>query len=120
MDFAWMLPEAAIAIEIDGYGPHWCNADRWKFSDHLFRQNHLILDDWKVIRMSYDDIVEHPRKCQQLLLHTLGKWGSSNGRTSHTVADIPDPVGRAILGSPRAPTVPSLRLKLLKNWDGIA
>ncbi|MFC5401598.1 DNA-binding response regulator [Cohnella soli] len=96
IDFVWTLPGAMIAIEIDGYGPHWRNIDRWKFADHLFRQNHLILDDWKVIRLSYDDIIEHPRKCQQLFLHVLGKWGLGY-RLSDAAANIPDPVDRAIM-----------------------
>jgi very-short-patch-repair endonuclease len=93
LDFAWLLDNYKIAIEIDGYGPHWKNVDRWRFADNLYRQNQLILDDWKVLRFSYDDIMEQPRRCQQLLLQALGKWGSSKP----TLTTVHNPIERAII-----------------------
>ncbi|RKP53902.1 ArsR family transcriptional regulator [Cohnella endophytica] len=107
LDFAWAMPGINVAIEIDGFGPHWRNVDRWKFADNLFRQNHLVLDGWIVLRFSYDDIAEHPRRCQQLLMHAAGKWGIDK---SSVTLDIDDPVDRAIVAyaernrSPFSPT----------------
>ncbi|BBI32137.1 helix-turn-helix domain-containing protein [Cohnella abietis] len=93
LDFAWFLAGGQIAIEIDGFGPHWRNADRWQFADHLQRQNHLIFDDWIVIRFSYDDIMEHPRRCQQLLMQTKGKWSLEKP----TNQSLKNPLDRAIM-----------------------
>jgi DNA-binding CsgD family transcriptional regulator len=63
-----------IAIEIDGYGPHFSNVSRWQFADNLLRQNHLVLDGWRILRFSYDDIAEKPRRCQQLIQQCMGIW----------------------------------------------
>lgn len=92
IDFVWILGNCKIAIEIDGFGPHWRNADRWQFADHLHRQNQLIIDGWIILRFSYDDIMEHPRRCQQIILQAKGKW---NTEKTHTPA--PNPIDRAIL-----------------------
>src|SRR5262249_25635210 len=45
------------------------------------RQNHLLIDDWKILRFAYDDVAEKPRRCQQVLLHALGKWGHTQKRS---------------------------------------
>ncbi|MGO4185559.1 DNA-binding response regulator [Paenibacillus sp. TAF43_2] len=73
LDFAYVRPPYRISIEIDGYGPHHKQASRRKFSDDRFRQNQLVLDNWIVVRFSYDDIGERPRQCQQFLQQLLGK-----------------------------------------------
>src|SRR5690606_9587882 len=47
-------------------------------SDSLMRQNHLVLDGWIVLRFSYDDVKDHPRACQQIILQMLGRlYGST-------------------------------------------
>lgn len=76
IDFAYLRHSYRIGFEIDGYGPHWRDANRWQFADHLMRQNHLVVDGWKIIRFSYDDLKEKPRHCQQLVHQFLGKWFS--------------------------------------------
>lgn len=38
------------------------------------RQNHLVIDGWFVIRFTFDDINEKPRRCQQVLQQLLGRW----------------------------------------------
>ncbi|WP_308861958.1 hypothetical protein [Paenibacillus radicis (ex Xue et al. 2023)] len=38
------------------------------------RQNHLVIDGWRIIRFSYDDVAEKPRLCQQLIQQFLGIW----------------------------------------------
>ncbi|MGO4549093.1 hypothetical protein AB4Z29_30325 [Paenibacillus sp. 2TAB23] len=72
LDFAYIKNGLRLAIEIDGYRSHAAETSRWQFSDSLMRQNHLILDGWKLLRFSYDDIKEKPRMCQQLLQQFMG------------------------------------------------
>jgi len=73
LDFAYILMPHKICLEADGFGPHARHTDRYKFSDDLMRQNHLVIDDWRVLRFSSDDIEHHPRKCQQIVLQLLGR-----------------------------------------------
>jgi hypothetical protein len=47
---------------------------RTQFSDQLIRQNHLVIDGWKILRFSYDDVKDRPRMCEQILLQFLGKY----------------------------------------------
>jgi very-short-patch-repair endonuclease len=72
LDYAFIRPHLRLAIEIDGYGPHWRNQSRWQFSDQWQRQNHLIIDGWLVLRFTYDDICDKPRLCQQILQQFMG------------------------------------------------
>jgi len=74
LDFAYLRPPYHICLEIDGYGPHSRDLSRWQFADQLTRQNHLVLDGWKVLRFSYDEVKEKPRRCQQLIQQMLGQW----------------------------------------------
>lgn len=74
LDFAYLRSGFRLAIEIDGYGPHLRNIGRDRFSDQCRRQNDLILDGWKVLRFTYDDVNENPRYCQQTLHQFMGRW----------------------------------------------
>ena len=74
LDFAYIRGTHLVCIEIDGYKAHHTDLNRWQFADPLTRQNHLILDGWKVLRFSYDEIKEKPRRCQQLILQMMGSW----------------------------------------------
>ncbi|WP_438446743.1 DNA-binding response regulator [Gorillibacterium sp. sgz5001074] len=74
LDFAYIRAPYRICFEIDGFGSHQRDVNRWQFTDHLNRQNHLVMDGWKVFRFSYDEIREHPRRCQQLLQQLLGRY----------------------------------------------
>ena len=74
MDFAYIRPAIQICFEIDGYGPHLKNISRWQFSDNLERQNQLVIDGWTVIRFSYDQVKEKPRRCQQIVQQVIGRW----------------------------------------------
>lgn len=74
LDFAYIRPSIRICFEIDGYGPHSRNISRWHFSDNLERQNQLVIDGWTVIRFSYDQVKEKPRRCQQVVQQVIGKW----------------------------------------------
>lgn len=72
IDFALIHDMFKVAIELDGFGPHWRNISPEQFDDHLTRQNHLILDGWHVLRFSYRQIKNKPRHCQQTLQQLLG------------------------------------------------
>jgi very-short-patch-repair endonuclease len=85
IDLAYLRPPHKIAIEIDGFGPHARNIDRRSFSDSLMRQNHLVLDGWMVLRFSYDDVKDHPRTCQQIILQMLGRMYGGQS----TLMDLP-------------------------------
>jgi hypothetical protein len=74
LDFAYIRPGIRICIEIDGYGPHLKSLSRWQFSDSLERQNQLVIDGWTVIRFSYDQVKEQPRRCQQIIQQVIGRW----------------------------------------------
>ncbi|KRF42873.1 hypothetical protein ASG93_20125 [Paenibacillus sp. Soil787] len=75
LDLAKPSPVNKICIEVDDRGTHGYNADSYKFSDDRFRQNDLVIDDWKVLRFSLHSILEQPRRCQQQMMHALAKWG---------------------------------------------
>lgn len=74
LDFAYIRPAIRICLEVDGYGPHLKNISRWQFSDSLERQNQLVIDGWTVIRFSYDQVKEKPRRCQQIIQQLIGRW----------------------------------------------
>ncbi|MFC4305455.1 DUF559 domain-containing protein [Cohnella boryungensis] len=76
LDFAYITEGYKICIEIDGFGSHWRDIDRKQFSDQCTRQNHLVIDGWHVLRFTYDDVVERPRNCQQIIQQLLGKLGA--------------------------------------------
>lgn len=85
LDFAYLKSGLRLAIEIDGFRTHSSEITRWQFSDSLMRQNHLVLDGWKILRFSYDDLKEKPRMCQQLLQQFMGR--SLIGNKKDTSAD---------------------------------
>lgn len=74
LDFAYIRLAIRICLEVDGYGPHLKNISRWQFSDSLERQNQLVIDGWTVIRFSYDQVKEKPRRCQQIVQQVIGRW----------------------------------------------
>ncbi|MBW4838431.1 MAG: endonuclease domain-containing protein [Paenibacillaceae bacterium] len=74
LDFAYLRSGVQLAIEIDGFGPHLRNISRDRFSDQCRRQTDLILDGWKVLRFTYDDVSDNPRYCQQTLQQFMGRW----------------------------------------------
>lgn len=72
IDFAYLRGGLKLAIEIDGFTTHAKNLDRRQFSYQLRRQNALTLDRWEILRFAHDDIVSHPRRCQQTIQQYLG------------------------------------------------
>lgn len=88
LDFAYIRFPLKLAIEIDGYGSHASHASRWQFADSLMRQNHLIIDGWRILRFSYDDVSEKPRTCEQVIQQFFGSWIGVNSQTDSSSADI--------------------------------
>ncbi|MCM3664477.1 DNA-binding response regulator [Mesobacillus subterraneus] len=88
LDFAYIRPAIRICLEIDGYGPHMRNISRWQFADNLERQNQLVIDGWTVIRFSYDQVKEQPRRCQQIVQQVIGRWlGDELDQTSLSLVE---------------------------------
>jgi very-short-patch-repair endonuclease len=88
LDFAFIRFPLRLAIEIDGYGPHSAKTSRWQFSDSLMRQNHLIIDGWRILRFSYDDVSEKPRMCEQILQQFMGSWIGAGIPSRSSSSDI--------------------------------
>ncbi|NOU76036.1 DUF559 domain-containing protein [Paenibacillus sp. LMG 31458] len=74
LDFAFLRHSLKLAIEIDGYGTHSSQISRSQFADQCNRQNHLIIDGWKILRFSYDDVKDRPRMCEQTLQQFMGRY----------------------------------------------
>ncbi len=79
LDFAVIRGGVRMAIEIDGFGPHAAKLDRKQFANGLMRQNYLVMDGWKVIRLAVDDLESRPRMCQQLIQQCMGLWFNMPG-----------------------------------------
>jgi hypothetical protein len=73
LDFAYLEMPHRICIEIDGYGPHYRDINRYGVIDRSFRQNDLIMDRWFVFRFPTDAIKEQPRRCQQYVQQMMGR-----------------------------------------------
>jgi superfamily II DNA or RNA helicase len=72
IDFAIITPHTRLAIELDGYAYHAEGAiTRDSFSDQLARQNELIIDGWRVLRFSWDQLVRDPDTCRDMLRRAL-------------------------------------------------
>ncbi len=78
LDFAYLQHGLFICIEIDPYGTHYSKISRWQYDDNLNRHNDLMIDGWKILRFSRDQVADHPRHCQQKLQQAFGKWGVLN------------------------------------------
>lgn len=72
LDFAFTPPALRAAIEVDGYGPHHRDLDRRQFAEQLNRQNYLVIQGWKVLRFSYDNICGRPQLCRTIIQRLLG------------------------------------------------
>ncbi len=86
LDYAFIVDFVMLDIEFDGFNSHAKDISRTKFSDNLMRQNHLILDGWKILRFSYDDVADRPRMCQQILQQFMGRW--VNGKKADQIASL--------------------------------
>ncbi|NQX61018.1 DNA-binding response regulator [Paenibacillus qinlingensis] len=88
LDFAFIKHTLKLAIEIDGFTTHASQISRSQFSDHLIRQNHLIIDGWRILRFSYDDIKDRPRMCQQVLQQFMGRYLGMNDGLAKVISYV--------------------------------
>lgn len=78
LDFALLRPPYLIDWEIDDFSSHAKNVTRRTHDYNCDRQNQLVLDGWKVFRISLDAIRERPKQVQQFVLQAMGKlYGTS-------------------------------------------
>ncbi|CAH1191426.1 hypothetical protein PAECIP111891_00001 [Paenibacillus allorhizoplanae] len=119
LDFAYMRGTHLVCIEIDGYKAHHTDLNRWQFADQLTRQNHLVLDGWKILRFSYDEIKEKPRRCQQLILQMMGSWfGEGNSGPALTLEEREILRIAAQSYAPLLPKTVSEQLHISRNHAG--
>ncbi|MBB6636068.1 DNA-binding response regulator [Cohnella thailandensis] len=79
-DYAYLPSRTfGLLLEVDGFGPHWREISRWKFDDNEERQNLLLIDEWKLLRFSYDGLNEKTARCQQTILMAMARWGRAVG-----------------------------------------
>jgi hypothetical protein len=57
VDFAW--PTHRLVVETDGFA---CHADRVSYRADRRRTNALVLDGWRVLRFSWEDVVHDPQR----------------------------------------------------------
>lgn len=74
LDFAFIHPLFRIAIEIHGFSPHERDVSRYEFTVESRRQTFLTGMGWIIIHFSYDDIIDQPELCQQLLQLVMGRY----------------------------------------------
>lgn len=101
IDFAYIQKHFKVAIEIDGMGPHWKNISQQEFSDHYERQNHLVIDDWHVLRFTYNDICDRPRTCQQTVQQLIGHLSADSSKALKMLKLTDREILRLALGSNR-------------------
>ncbi|MGO4109149.1 DNA-binding response regulator [Paenibacillus sp. YAF4_2] len=101
LDFAYIKYPLKLNIEIDGYGPHFSQASRTQFSDERIRQNHLVIDGWRILRFSYDDVTERPRMCEQIVQQFMSTWLDQHYTQRPSEAIIQQEVLRLALRSPQ-------------------
>ena len=92
LDFAYIKPGLHVCIEIDPYGTHHAKISRWQYDDNLERHNDLVIDDWRILRFSRDQLINQPRRCQLKVQQALGKWESGQ---HHLKLD--NPIDQAIV-----------------------
>lgn len=74
IDHAYVRYPYPTAIEKDGFGTHARDADRYNFKRGLRRQNSIVLDDWNILRFSFDDVRDDPEYCRRTLRRMLERW----------------------------------------------
>lgn len=66
VDFCW--PEARLVVEVDGFAFH---SDREAYRRDRKRLNALAQRGWRVLRLTWEDVVGHPAVAVALVVSTL-------------------------------------------------
>lgn len=122
VDFAYLVGGGApkVCLEVDGFGPHWRDITRRQFADQWMRQNHLVLDGWKVLRFAYDDLNERPRQCQQIIHQLLGTVSAEAGGDGGSADMEMAPLEREILRYMRMRTMPLITPRIVRLEFGVS
>ena len=68
VDFAW--PDVRLVVEADGFAFH---ADRRRYRDDRRRSNALVLAGWRLLRFSWEDVVQHPEQVVAVVREALAQ-----------------------------------------------
>ncbi|MFC5407432.1 hypothetical protein [Cohnella soli] len=68
----------------DGFDSHARKISLTGFDDDRIRQNHLVIDGWKVLRYTHNMVKERPRLCQQMLQQFIGTVYGKRGLGEQT------------------------------------
>lgn len=120
IDFAYLHPDFRIAIEIDGASTHWTNIAQQQFSDHLRRQNDLVIDEWNVLRFSEEDVKLRSRECQKTVQQLIGRLTAVVRRDFHGVAPTDREILRVVFGKGDPITVTEVALRVGMERHAVA
>jgi hypothetical protein len=71
LDLAFICGVVRIDFELDGFGAHCRDMDRYQFMKERRRDLNLVADGWIVLRFAYDDVVANPEQLQTLVRRTF-------------------------------------------------
>jgi len=73
-DFTYIRGTLKLLIEIDDYTSHAKQLSPGDFSDHLMRQNDMVIAGWTVLRFSAYQVRKQPMLCRRQLKQAIGNW----------------------------------------------
>lgn len=89
IDFVYTRGGIRLIIEIDGFTTHARDISPGEFSDHLMRQNDLVLAGWLILRFSNDQVEKRAVICQRQIMQAIGHWWTlSHGASSSTEMEV--------------------------------
>lgn len=88
VDFIYSKGGMHLALEIDGFTTHARDISPGDFSDHLMRQNDLILQGWMILRFSTHLIEKQPTICQRQIMQAIGHWWTLTHNYSFQENDV--------------------------------
>lgn len=112
LDHAYMDSGLLLDVEVDGYGPHLREMDRWQFGDERRRDVSSQSADWRVAQFSYDD-VDVDVQPEKLRLEVVR---SSAGRSA--AGETPTAAANAAAGTLQAGAGQSPPVKLRRCLAG--
>jgi len=86
-DFAWIVGEFRMIIEIKGFGPHVRDMDRRRYCQELNRETFLQAMGYRVISFAYDDVADRPELCITLLRMIISRYHPVEGSNDLATRD---------------------------------
>ena len=72
IDFAIITPQSKIAIELDDIGTHGeGRITQDKFSDHMYRQNEILLAGWQLLRFTNQQFHLESQECMDQIKRAI-------------------------------------------------